>query len=450
MKPGAKHIIAKMAKEEEAQRGKTYTFGHWVYDNIGDVSKWEDDNNRGLDTYKKEADAGFRKKLTRWSNIAAFYGDPGEFSEEDETSFIENDIGGLVGSVEASWLAATTMRIIGAYASEGYVALPSGKSHLPLGEGRFISGDDTGKFYAYMFNMKEGLKGRTSGLKDMIGKIPDTAMNLFDWAQVKVEVPDGEGGTKTVRRSIWDAWLGTAGGKQKTDFLTGEKTNNLTTEEGYHRLGDLRYKSLDREFHGTFAIMQWLLGNGDKPTGVFIEALKTEFKDDEFELNELKKKRKYIGITFNSTLLTKGSEHLYTYKTDPETGKESSQYTTAIIAKNLFRNLMYARIHSSYFTKKFLNSTTKLFHPRTAAAEVPNPVMVGAYIKEALKSNPTNEEELKAHYIDENRQLINMGSSHTHGLPEDVVALVDAKFEPEDINEKKLIGYVGKVTGKKF
>jgi len=349
LRPGADHLISKLAKEEEHRRGSVYTRDQWVKENIGDYNNWVPDYDPSIDlvkdkdaykktrdlekTWKVEASDGRRGRLTKWGNIAAFGGNPGDIAGHEEKEFIEKTVGGLVGSIEASWVAATLMRSIGTYASEGYVALPNGKSILPLGEARYISSDDRGKFYSYMFNYKEGTKGRSSGLKDMIGKIPDMAFDLFDWAQVQMVdllpqrldstiVKQGEAldGTETPqKRSIWDAWLGTVGGKQKIDLLTGEKTNQRTNKEEYHRLGDLNFSSLDRDFHGSFGVMQWLLGNGEGPVGVFIDAMKVDFKYEDFLLNDLKKKNKYIGIVMNPVILTKGSMHLYenieSYKT---------------------------------------------------------------------------------------------------------------------------------------
>lgn len=442
-RPGAKHLIAKMAKEAESRMGRTYTYDNWIKDNIGDVDSWTDDTKRELDTYKTEATKGLRKDLTKWSNIAAFAGSPGDFGGDDEVHFIEKTIGGLVGSVEASWLAATLMRSIGAYASEGYVALPNGKSSLPLGEGRYISSDDTGKFYAYMFNMKEGLKGRTSGLKNMIGKIPDTAMNLFDWAQVKVDLNG-----KSERRSIWDAWLGTSGGKKKTDLLTGKETGEIIQEEAYHRLGSLKFESLDREFHGTFTIMQWLLGNREGPTGVFIEAMRTDFKYEDFTLNQLKKVWKYIGITFNPIVMTKGSPHLY--KADKETYKT--------IQKNFLRNMILSRINSYSFTTNVLNHTIPMLEADYKDAGIPAPVLVRAFAKEILKDDPQDEEEVKKHYLDSYDTLIHLGRTElgpitikTAGTMHDRFAILSEKFEPENPTKEELerMRYVGRVTGKK-
>ena len=46
-----------------------------------------------------------------------------EFGANKEIQFIEGAVGDAVGSKEAAWLAATFLRSIGAYASEGYAVL---------------------------------------------------------------------------------------------------------------------------------------------------------------------------------------------------------------------------------------------------------------------------------------------------------------------------------------
>jgi len=447
-RPGAKHLIAKLAKEN----GMAYE--DWVRKYIGDVGRWVSDYDPSVDTsknangeykdkdyYKKTRDIektwrhearpveegglGVRGELTQWANIAAWAGEPGEFGTDDETKFIESIVGGAVGSVEASWVAASMMRAIGAYASEGYVALPNGKSHLPLGEGRFISGDDTGKFWAYMFNMKEGRKGRVSGLKDLIGKIPDMAMNLFDWAQVKIEEPDEKGKLNMVQRSIWDAWLGTAGGRPIKDLLTGRDTGKRTVEEPYHRMGDLNFKSLEREFHGTFTVMQWLMGNKEGPTGVFLEGTNVEeFEFRDFSLNKLKKIWKYIDIVMNPVVLTKGSTHLYELGT--ETMNQISTFdlvgegagkvqmreyrtkNTETIKRRYFKNLMAARIRSSAFAIGIMPKKVEVYSTLIAGPdflEVPAANLVELYVKEALKPYPQDESEVIDHYIDDITRL---------------------------------------------
>ncbi|HTK03353.1 MAG TPA: hypothetical protein VL401_01120, partial [Alphaproteobacteria bacterium] len=336
-----------------------------------------------------------RGLLTMYSNIAAFKGDPGEFSKEKENKFIEG-IGNAVGSVEASWLAATFLRVSGAFASEGYVHLPNGNSALPLGEPRYISSDDTGKFFAYMWNIKEGSSGRSSGLKDMIGRIPDMAMNLFDWAQVEVDLPNGRKG----RRSIWDAWLGTPGGKRKIDLLTGKETANLTTQEPYHRLGDINFKSLEPDFHGAFATQQWLMGRKDD--GVLTNAMQTDFRLEDFSLKKLKSIWKYIGIVFNPLNLSKGSTHLY------DMGDNNEKVKT--IQKNFFKNLMAARIASSSFAITILNSPTRLFNDGSLidkqTEEVSSAAVALAAVQQVIENpSPSNEAEIVANYIDNNKEL---------------------------------------------
>lgn len=440
-RPGSKFLIAKMAKEYQDKRGGlAYTANDWIQNNIGDVEKWTPDDKRELDTYKKEVELGLREKLTKHSNIAASYGDPGDMGGDDENNFIETTVGGLVGSVEASWIAATMMRVTGAYASEGYVALPNGTSALQLGEDGFISSDDTGKFHAYMQVLKEGLKGRSSFLKDMIGKIPDMSMNLFDWAQVKVKQPDGS----IVSRSIWDAWLGTVGGKPITDILTNQPVKGkLTKEEGYHRLGSLNFKSLRRDFHGKFATIQWLIGSGERPTGVLNEALKTDFKLEDFTLNNLKKINKYIGIVFNPIVMTQGSTHLY------------DTSNLKIVQRNFLRNMMIARIHSQSFSMNILNATIKLFNADGKDFEVPAPLFVKACVEEVLNNSPRTEAELMTHYIDTNKELRSLGKrsvqslgTENSGTSADVVAVLNEKFVPIIEKEKDLVGHVGRVVGK--
>jgi hypothetical protein len=458
-RPGAKFLIAKLAKE----KGQTYD--EWKLKNVGNVEKWIEDKDRHLvdgdkdkntgyeyeATWRQEARDGRRGTLTQYSNIAAWGGGPGEFSASKEKEFIEEIMGGLVGSAEASWIAAAMMRATGTYASEGYVALPNGKSLLPLGEGRFISGDDTGKYWAYMFNYKEGSKGRASGLKGMLGKIPDMAMNLFDWSQVvvgKEPALDSKGqliknldGTTRItdkKRSVWDAWLGTAGGKQKIDLLTGKKTDQLTTEEGYNRLGSVDFSSLEREFHGTFSIMQWLMGNERGPVGVFIDAMNVEdFKAEDFSLNALKKKWKYVDIVMNPVVLTKGSQQLYS---NPDKAPKQ-------IKKNFLRNLMKARIGSASFAQNILNAKERLFDPNLGTAEVPTPLLIKEFVNETLKGNFDGEEGIRAHYIDENKVLRTRGTRGTSGKALDVDAVIAEKFIQQGEDEE-IVSYSGRVTGR--
>lgn len=429
-KPGVKFLIAKMAKEHADKTGNPYTYDQWIRDNIGDLSKWTDDKDRNIGTFKDEAKKGYRKGLTKHSNIPASYEDPDGISGDEEDDFIEKTIGGICGSVEASWIAWSTMQVTGTYASEGYVALPNGQFALQLGEDGNIAGDDTGKFRSHLQVLKEGLKGRSSGLAGMIDKIPDMAMNLYDWAQVKVVQPDGT----TVYRSIWDAWLGTEGNQPILDILTRKPVpGKFTKEEPYHRLGDLNFKSLRKGFHAKFATMQWLMGSGERPTGVLNEALRTDFKSEDFSLVSLKKINKYVGIVFNPLVMSQGSMHLY----DITNNK--------LIAKNFMRNLMIARVHSFSFSLGILGSVKRLFNPLVKESDVPDPVWIRAAIKEILKDNPRTEAELKAHYIDENRVIRKLGEGGTSGYSKDVEALLKDDF---GLDEGDLTTSVGRVTGK--
>ena len=464
-RPGAAVLIKKMADE------KGQTEEEWKKENIGDVKNdWVDDSKRLLTdkgdvpaTWRLEAGEKKRGTLTAYSNIAAWGGGPGEFGSDKEKKFIETTIGGLVGSVEASWVAAAMMRVTGTYASEGFVTLPGlpglpGQYLLPLGEGRFISGDDTGKFYAYLFNMKEGLKGRSSGSKDMIGRIPDLAMNLFDWAQVEVDdVPRSNTNGTKARRSIWDAWLGTPAGKPIIDLLTGKPTGKTTEkEEPYHRLGSVNFKSLEREFHGTFTIMQWLMGNGEYPTGVWIDAQKSDCKTDDFELNELKKRIKYIGITMNPVVLTKGSAHLYdlgkvteekiqTYDLSDVGEARVGLYTiksknVETIQRRFFRNLMSAKMRSFSFLTKVIPQTLKIVNTGATGPafwEASWGKVAELFVNEAAKENPDDELDLIGHYVDDVARLenlIKMGD------------LTAVRVRARDA----LTNEVGRVTGKVF
>lgn len=427
-KPGVKFLIAKMAKENNMN------YDTWVKNNIGDINRWVNDTDRLLidedgqpATFRIEAEDSRRGKLTKWGNIAAFGGGPGDFGGDDEKSFIGNDVGGLVGSVEASWVAATLMRVVGAYASEGYVALPNGKTLLTLGEGRYISSDDEGKGHIFCFNMKEGLKGCPSGLKDMIGRMPELDTNLFDWAQVKMrDVKDKKG--KPARRSIWDAWLGTAGGKQKIDLLTGKKTsdpNKKTTEEGYHRLGSLNFGSLDRDFHGTWGIMRWLAFRRDD--GILPDALNVEkFSYADFSVNSLKKKVKYNKIVMNPITLTKGSTQLYDF--------DGSSIKT--IQKNYFSNLMTARMQSSCFRQNVLPQTVPVFNESKGTDyqdKVSAAVLACMFVKAVENNDPRTQDELIKSYVDANDKISLAG-----GLAKAIGALSERKII--DSNLGRIVG----------
>jgi hypothetical protein len=454
-RPGVQHLISKMHKEEQARMnanktgsGDKYTRDQWVKDYIGDVDSWTNDNNRfladqkdasGRDvlaSYKQEYLDNKRGRLTRWGNIAAFGGNPGDFGGDNEIAFIEDDIGGAVGSKEASWIAGAFCRGFGVYSSEGYDAVPGGKVRIVLGEGRFMSADDRGKFHSSMWMLKEGLAGRSAGLKGMLGKIPDTAMNLLDWWQVAVDdLPLRADGSRE-RRSVWDYWLGTKGGKNKIDLLTGKKTTNLTKEEGYHRLGDANFSSADRDVMGTFGIMQWL--DGRVEAGVYEEAINVDkFGPNDFSLNSLKKKYKFISIVMNPVVLTHGSMQLY-----------DNLGAARTIQKNFLRNMLLARIHSAHFTNTMLNTSTKLFAKDAPDPEVPFPVVVIANIEEVLRVNPDelpdDIEELERRYIDENYELKRLSkSSNTAGTDKDIENFIlDERFEPKDSAERAKAGYI--------
>lgn len=454
-RPGAQHLMAKLAKEKAEREGLVgYTTDDWIHENIGYINgyKWKDSQSKEHDgwvenekrdlkkTWREEQKCEIKEKdgkvnhlrgeLTKWANIIAWGGKTAEFSTNDENAFLEH-IDKLVGSKDASWLAATLMRDIGAYGSEGYVAI-KGQTLLPLGEGRYLSGDDTGKYRTYMFNLKEGFKGQSSGLKDMIGRIPDMAMNLFDWAGVKVsDLPlDKDGAVQ--RRSIWDAWLGTVGGKPKIDLLTMKPVNSSNPEmktnfEPYHRLGDLDFGSLERDFHGSFTIMQWLMGNREGPTGVYVDAMKTNFRfEDDFTLDSLKKKIKYINIVMNPVVLTQGSQHLYA----------NIDNSCTAIKKNFFNNLMSARLNSASFAQTILPATSRLYTPTGGVVEVSQAKLVKLFIEEAQKDTEIQtEEQLIRHYVDENGRLRTVGA----GLGKEIAEIVDgAKFTDD----------VGRVVGK--
>lgn len=501
-RPRAETLIKHLAKKS----GLSYE--DWTKKYVGEVEKWENDDNRiltddvgkrRLATWRIEANDGRRGEITKWANISAWGGNPSEFNAEKELGFIEGAIGEAVGSKEASWISATMMRVIGAYASEGWAAIApnpdgtlKGKFLLPLGEGRYISGDDTGKFMANLFNLKEGLKGRASGLAEMIGYIPDMPMNLFDWAGVEVDGPqyprNWDGSLQ--RRSIWDAWLGTPEQPLK-DLITGknievieiskldsQKQRDLKVDgidyaevvrtydkknsrevveyrkldldtrdrivsgrlaakedggkkhlwvlkEDGQRLGDIRFETLERDFHGTFTIMQWLMGNGEGPTGVFIDALKTDFRYEDFALQELKKKIKYIGIVMNPVVLTKGSQHLY----------KDAGGATGEIQTNFFKNLMYARMRSSSFNQNILPGTVEMVEPGGGKSYISKAQAIEVFIKKALEENPKNAAELINRYVDQNDVLRTLpNNSKTSSFLEFVKSLAT--------------GRVGRVRGK--
>lgn len=447
-RPGAKFLIAKMAKEEEMRRGSPYTYDDWVKDNIGSVEEWVDDNKRylakevddqgvrHLATFQEEADINselnkgrdkpLRGRLTRYGNIAAFGGEPGDMGKDRETEFIEKFIGGCCGSVEAAWLACTMMRITGAYASEGYDVLPNDgvarqKSLLPLGEFRFISGDDEGKFYHYLFAYKEAIRSRAiPSPRGLLKRVPDMAVNLFDWAQVKVQIGvDDRGEPVFARRSIWDAWLGTPGGKRLLDLETGKPVSDerkVTKEEPYHRLGDLDFMSLDRDFHGTHGTMQWLKGR--EKTGILSEMKNMgDFDLNTFFPEELLKKRKYIGIALNLITLTKGSPHLYDIE-----GTTDEKYLTynnegqlvfshlrvpkvEALQHRFFMNMMAARIRSGYFLQNiFPKEDLLLPNPNNLGGKVikvPVTNWIASSIEMANRRAPDDYEDILERYLDD-------------------------------------------------
>lgn len=429
-RPGSIKLMDKIANKWGV------TVEQWKRENVGDVDKWKNGESRLLTdegenraSWREESESGVRGTLTKWSNIAAWGGNPAEFSSDKEKEFIETIIGGIVGSKEASWLAASIMRATGTYASEGYVATNNTNAKntlLPLGEGRFISGDDTGKFHAYMFNLKEGLKGQSSGLKDLIGRIPDLSMNLFDWAAVEIEEPNKDGNLEFVNRSIWDAWLGTKGGNPIINLLNGKPVSSgeTTAEEPYHPLGSLKFGTLEREFHNSYAIMQWLMGSGEGPTGVLTDALKTDCRFEDFDLAALKKKIKYIKIVMNPIVLTKGSPHLYdlgiisgeqlkTYDIDLKTGKvslnvhEIESKAVETVQRRFFRNVMAAKMRSYSFAVNVLPGTLKVLNPHQGPVfiDVPQAHLAKMFVEEASKKAPSDVEKLIDHYIDDIARL---------------------------------------------
>ena len=111
---------------------------------------------------------------------------------------------------------------------------------------------------------------------------------------------------------------------------------------------------------------------------------------------------------------------------------------------------MLARIHSYHFAVSILNSTIRLFDPLLKEVAVPAAVLVRTFIKEALKESPKTEEELVAYYIDENKILRTSGKGGVPGKTEDISALLDEKFEPEDPKEKELTQYSGRIIGRKI
>ncbi|MGA2910463.1 MAG: hypothetical protein ABSE04_01500 [Candidatus Microgenomates bacterium] len=486
-RPGVQHLISKMAKEEEARRQDVerkglggfepqlpeseiemrvqnlrYTDEQWKKDNIGDVESWVEDKDRLLEDKDENNPASWRVEkrgnLTKYSNIVAWGGKPGEFGTNKEKWFVENAVGNLSGSVEAAWIAATFLRATGVFACEGYVACRgTNKSLLPLGEGRFYSGDDTGKFLTLLFNRKEGYKNRASGLARMYMRMPDLAGAMWDWAQVVVGVDNSKGWEVEKRLSMIDAWLGTAE-QAKRDLVTNRRVEitdpkrfidgikgklrdkktgkdreayfEKVKEEPYHRLGDLNFLSLEQDSGGTYTTMQWLGGNRQGPTGVYTEEMRVDdITDEDFTLNNLKKLTKYIGIVFNPIVMTKGSPHLY---------GNASEVNEAlkVIKRNYFENLMYARIFSEAFAKNVMSKTMRLTNPETGnSVEVSSALWAYEQIKEALKDNPATDEDLVKHYLDDPNLLAQIRD--TNGVKA-MLNEVKGKFHDD----------VGRVTGK--
>ncbi|HKB88117.1 MAG TPA: hypothetical protein VKC53_00560 [Patescibacteria group bacterium] len=382
-----------------------------------------------------------RGPVTELGNIAG----RGKLNLKKENGFIKY-IGELVGTGkidrkgkvesidEASWLAATFLRAAGVYSSEGYVYFENGEFALALGEGQFISSDDLGKFLVYLWNLKEGLAGRPSGLKDLIGRIPDMATSLMDFSQVAMLNEDGkeimdkdsEGNDKIRTRSLFDAWLGTAAGV-RTNLLTGEPTNIEIPEEPYNRLGDLNFESLQRDFHGNFDLIQWLSGRDER--GVLDALIKVDFRLEDFSLNGLKKMWKYFNIVYNVLTLTKGSMHKYDISDDKD----------KIVVKNVFDNMNAARIKSASFATNVLNSVVKLFNPdlgQNNLEDVSAARIAEINIQAVSDGNPKTEEEVIKNFEDENKKF-----RTTKPLAKNGEVIADA--------EKRLTKQVGIFIGKK-
>lgn len=513
-RPATNALIDRLrVKETGSGPDGKMTREEWIEKYVGVISEWTDDRLRKKTTFIKEArevknGKKIRGLLTQYGNIASYEGAPTGVNVGEENEFIEKIVGKAVGSVEASWVAATLLRDIGAYASEGYVAFPNENPSLALGEGRYIASDDTGKFWPYMWNMKEGTKGRKSGLKDMIGRIPDMAMSLFDWAQLKI--PDLDVSGKPVEnayheviykedaegrpiykldewgdpifRSIIDAWLGTPE-QFKKNLLTGayveldrskvvevdrddpkkmrvkktiERDNPITgehevkeiivaaaekeivenggkkrkilaelvPEEPGHELGNLKFDTLLRDFHGNFGIMQWLLGR--EKDGVLTNAMNTKFTYEDMELDPLKAAWKYIGICFNPVIMTKGSTQLYDF----------SHGELKTIQENYFQNIIAARMGSYNFRKNIMPQEIVVYDPRTGTEyqhKVSAVALIDLFARAVLDGNPRNQDELIANYIDDNEKLMNAGEIAT-------AKAIVARWKTTD--------NVGKVTGK--
>ncbi len=395
-RPGADHLIRKMATEEENRRKMAedklaekenrqsnadnirYTGEDWITEYIGDVDGWEDDMQRDLKkTWRQEIkdrkkgkydknERGRRGKLTQWANMISFKGEPGEISTKIEKHFIEKDVGGAVGgSEEAAWMATVLMRDIGAFSSWGYTALPNGQSHAELGTFRILSADDRQKFYSYMFFVqKEGYSNRSSGVQELIYRVPDMAMDLFHWGQVAVDgmfekdetgalILDDNNEPKVAKRSIWDAWLGTAE-QPKRDLVTGKiaEYGIKEVQVDLDEKGDFSLES-DRDLiekgqlvlikdpdskHGESAKFYVTkkdaekIKNGEK-TGAEYDAIANDEKARVFEIEDPdshEKRRVYmteedrLKIQNGGAILMRETEVQFKPEVDPKTGKPKS------------------------------------------------------------------------------------------------------------------------------
>lgn len=328
-RPGAKDLITRLAVKAGQTEDK------WKLDNIGDLTKWVDDNKRTLLSYMTDS----RGELTKHSNIASYEAPNGDkLSYDNETAFI-NHVGKLVGSVEASWFGGSILRAFGEFSSKGFVLLPNGEFSLALGESQFISSDDLGKFHIFLYQLKEYMKKRPSGPKDLIGKIPDIALSFLDTAQVD---------TIYGKRSMMDAWLGTAAG-YKIDMDTGDLTKEIIKEESGTRLGELKFGSLQRGAHNTHLLMNWLKGRED--WGIVNQIMKNDFGPGDLSLNNQKKLLKYIGIIFHPGTLSHGSPHKYV--------KSSAKNAPM----NIFNRIYNARKLTQSYVMNILGAGVKLFNP---------------------------------------------------------------------------------------
>jgi hypothetical protein len=356
-RPGAKVLITQIA----AKSGMSEDDWRGLY--IGNVDNWVD-NPKDTDYMQDVVGDNLRKVgnrglLTMYGNIAAYKGINNKaFSVEKQTKFIEKSLGSAIGSVEAAWTAVTFLKSIDTYSARGHSFLPGSEQVVAtLGDWRYIEPTDTQKLYSLIWLLREGLKGRPSGLPDMLGKTPDMMFDLFDMAQVEVALPDGS----VTSRSIWDAWLGTAE-QVKRDIRTMKpsrianivdivnrgaieqnsnkgvirmRVNNngvieeretygilsreggqdivteLVKEEGYHRLGDLNFHSLPPDFHGIHNTIKWLAGRDGN--GVMTATTETTFDPKKLTFDDIRKFWKYVSIVLNPLVLSKGSMHKFSF-----------------------------------------------------------------------------------------------------------------------------------------